>query len=230
MVLCGHKLCKGKFICGQIVGDTKNPGGNIYNMGDVYIHKRHKVYGWHSLAESNFYKALVNKVKNGIIVEIGVYGGVSLLGVVETCQKNNNHIYGIDPWENINTANGQQMSNEQKKTYREIIKSVRLNLENIVKFEGYNKTVTLISDFSKNAVSQFKNGSIDVIFIDGDHSYKSVYEDLNIWFPKIKKDGVIWGDDFNWKSVQLAVKDFCKIKNIKLRQICDGRAWTIKRN
>jgi predicted O-methyltransferase YrrM len=226
---CKHLKCKEYTICGQISGkDKKNPGGNIYTPGQVYKHKTHKVLGWHSADESLFYNQLVGSLTNGIIVEVGVFGGASLLGVIDSCKKTNSHIYGIDPWEKIIVANGVQMLKEQQIIYRERIQKIRLNLESIIKQEGYDKNVTLIHDFATNATHQFDNESVDVAFIDGDHAYDAVYEDMKIWLPKIKIGGTMWGDDFGgWESVRTAVQDFCKNNNIKLQKICGGRAWAI---
>ena len=39
-------------------------------------------------------------------------------------------------------------------------------------------------------------GSIDLIFIDGNHTYKYVLEDLENYYPKLNKNGIICGDDF----------------------------------
>ena len=42
----------------------------------------------------------------------------------------------------------------------------------------------------------FENESIDWIYIDGNHSYEFVKEDLNNWWPKIKPGGFMCGDDY----------------------------------
>ncbi len=47
-----------------------------------------------------------------------------------------------------------------------------------------------------NTLNQIENNSLDLIFIDGNHTYKYVLEDLENYYPKLKKDGIICGDDF----------------------------------
>jgi len=230
MANCNHAKCRNHAVCGHIAGDgPKNPGGNIHTTSRLRKHKTHRFYGWHSLAESNLYNNLIRSLNNGIIVEIGVYGGASLLGVIESCQQTNSHIYGVDPWEKISSANGMPLVARKRKIYRRKIKKIRLNLEHIIQCEGYDKNVTLVHDFSKNVAPTFKNGSVDVVFIDGDHSYDSVYEDLSLWLPKVKRGGTIWGDDFGWRSVQLAVHNFCANNNIKYQRVCGRRAWIINK-
>jgi predicted O-methyltransferase YrrM len=230
MANCNHGKCRNKPICGHIAGtDRKNPGGNIYTPGQLHKHKGHQLRGWHSAEESKLYNKFISGLKNGIIVEVGVFGGASLLGVISSCQKTNSHIYGIDPWEKIEIANGVPMPKDKKEIYRDSIKDIRLNLEKIIKAENYSNNVTLIRDFSRNAVKKFKNKSVDIVFIDGDHAYNSVYEDLGLWLPKVKPGGIVWGDDFCWGSVKMAVKDFCRNNKITFQQVCGNRAWKIRK-
>jgi len=38
--------------------------------------------------------------------------------------------------------------------------------------------------------------SLDFCYIDADHSYRAVSDDIRLWFPKIKKEGLLGGHDF----------------------------------
>jgi len=51
---------------------------------------------------------------------------------------------------------------------------------------------------SEKAAKFFANGSLDLVFIDGDHSYEMVKLDIELWLPKIKKGGIMCGHDYNW--------------------------------
>jgi predicted O-methyltransferase YrrM len=68
---------------------------------------------------------------------------------------------------------------------------------------------TAIKATSKAAARKFKAQSLDVVFIDLDHSYEAVKEDIKLWLPKVKKGGYIAGDDYheNWKGVIQAVDE-----------------------
>ena len=37
---------------------------------------------------------------------------------------------------------------------------------------------------------------LDIVFIDADHSYEAVKEDIQLWYPKIRKGGIICGHDY----------------------------------
>ena len=49
---------------------------------------------------------------------------------------------------------------------------------------------------SREAVEQFDEGSLDFVFVDGDHSYEGVRDDIKLWRSKIKPGGWICGHDY----------------------------------
>ena len=86
-------------------------------------------------------------------------------------------------------------------------------------FEGYSaddfhKRLESVKDYyklhemtSNDAVLLFEDGSIDFLLIDGDHSYEGVKKDITNYLPKMKKGGVIVGDDAWGPDVQNALRD-----------------------
>jgi hypothetical protein len=67
----------------------------------------------------------------------------------------------------------------------------------------------IIRKFSADAAGDFDDRSLDWIYIDGNHSYEACLEDLRLWAPKVKDDGLILGHDFVPKfGVVQAVRDF----------------------
>ena len=76
---------------------------------------------------------------------------------------------------------------------------------------------------------QLKN--LKIIYLDGDHSYESVLDDLNNWYPKLKKFGVMCGDDYGHPSgvgVIKAVTEFSRDKNIIVHYGDDNQFWFVK--
>ena len=43
--------------------------------------------------------------------------------------------------------------------------------------------------------------------VDGAHEYDAVLDDIENWWPKLKPDGVMFGDDFKLKSVEEAIRN-----------------------
>jgi predicted O-methyltransferase YrrM len=72
-----------------------------------------------------------------------------------------------------------------------------------------DRNYKVIKSTSKAASKKFADESLDVVFIDLDHSYEAVKEDIRLWLPKVKKGGYIAGDDYqeNWKGVIQAVDE-----------------------
>jgi hypothetical protein len=94
------------------------------------------------------------------------------------------------------------------------------------------KQIELIHDSSTNASKKFKESEIDAIYIDGNHEYQSVTEDLSYWFSKIKSNGFICGHDYGprWPGVIQAVDEFCASHNQKIiKRYCDS-SWMIRKS
>lgn len=54
---------------------------------------------------------------------------------------------------------------------------------------------------------EFKDKSIDFLFLDGCHSYPYVEDELKAWLPKMKKHSMICGHDYNTEPIQKATKN-----------------------
>lgn len=82
-------------------------------------------------------------------------------------------------------------------------------------------------DFSYNVVSKFEDNSIDFIYIDADHRYESVKQDLELYLPKLKKGGVIGGHDYHesWPGVCSAVDEVVGIPTKKF----EDNSWIVKK-
>lgn len=65
---------------------------------------------------------------------------------------------------------------------------------------------------------QIADGSIDAIFIDGDHSYEAVSKDLPFWWKKLRKGGWLLGDDYAscHPGTKQAVDEFTVKNNLKI--------------
>jgi predicted O-methyltransferase YrrM len=62
---------------------------------------------------------------------------------------------------------------------------------------------------SLEAAQLFKDGSLDAVYIDADHSYPSAREDILTWKPKVRPGGILSGHDYGrcHIGVKLAVDE-----------------------
>lgn len=72
------------------------------------------------------------------------------------------------------------------------------------------------------------NGSLDLVFIDGDHSYKACRSDIEAWLWKVRPGGVLAGHDYApryARTVARAVNDFVSRRDLKLH--LNGENWWV---
>lgn len=75
-------------------------------------------------------------------------------------------------------------------------------LDHTLKVTSFAKErVHPIKGFSTAVAAKFPDEYFDWIYIDAMHDYKNVADDLRAWFPKLRKGGLLSGDDF-WNSDQ----------------------------
>ena len=75
---------------------------------------------------------------------------------------------------------------------------------------NYPDKVRIYTTKSKLAAKIIPNDHFDFVFIDANHNYQSVYEDIMIWRQKIKHGGFICGHDWGdvrFPGVSKAVED-----------------------
>jgi hypothetical protein len=115
--------------------------------------------------------------------------------------------------------------------------------ENAMRMFGSDPSIVFHEGDSKVTLAEMPDDYFDLIYIDGDHSYKGCLSDLTTSFRKIKNQGWIAGHDFavNYKKcrhrwhfgVRDAVTDFCKDNNQKISALfldgCVSYAIRIKK-
>ena len=172
------------------------------------------IEGWFNYA--NTYNDLIYAMPhNGTFVECGAWLGKSSSYLCDKVSETRPDIkvYIVDSWEG---------SKDELDTYHKLARETdiyQLFLDNM----GSRK-FTPIKGLSEDAVKQFQDESIDVVFIDMCHLYECVKEDLQLWYPKVKYNGYIAGHDWSWPGVKEALFE---IFPGHLR--ADGDCWLIQK-
>jgi hypothetical protein len=68
---------------------------------------------------------------------------------------------------------------------------------------------------SLEVAGEMAPGKLDFVFIDANHSYEAVKEDLEAWYPKIRKGGLFSGHDYQWEGVRKAVDEFFELNGLE---------------
>ena len=82
---------------------------------------------------------------------------------------------------------------------------------------------------SVEALNGFPDGSFDLIYVDGNHSFEHVLQDLVVAYRKLRRGGFLCADDWDWKdeqgrtSVREAVVAFLQVQVVDFVQIRGGQ-------
>lgn len=114
-------------------------------------------------------------------VEIGSYKGE----YTEILAKSGLKIYAIDPWRVYADCGPPQYQKKMDRFYEHAQKTLA----------PYSNCV-IIRKTSMEALSDFEDESLDFVYIDGNHHFKYITEDICEWTKKIKKGGIISGHDY----------------------------------
>ena len=147
-----------------------------------------------------------NLNKDSIVCEIGSFEGKSseLFALLVKS------VYCVDPWDLYHEIGDEFMSQSENK-FDDVLK--RYN--NIIK----------IKNFSVDVSKTFENEFFDCVYIDGDHNYEPVKQDIQHWIPKVKNGGFISGHDYNLWGIRKAIDE--TFKDVPIRVYSD-QSWIIK--
>lgn len=132
---------------------------------------------WHDIGH------MLNALKFEKGVEIGVYKGVFTQTLARRAP--NMKLYGVDAWT----------------TYDGYLDYPPGDLESVgypqaVERASRYPNVELIKGWSKDVAPRFEDGSLDFMYLDANHTYPCVKEDLALWVSKVRVGGIVMGHDY----------------------------------
>lgn len=162
------------------------------------INAANRCYGWCSREKTSILIDLVLQAKPETIVEIGVYGGRSLIVMALTQQMLKiGKTYGIDPWDSQASVQGLKdqahlecwSSINHEAVMHDCMDKIRaLGLEPQVKIlRATSAEAPLIKD-------------IGILHVDGNHSEDGYLLDVVKWVPQVKKGGLVILNDLHWQE------------------------------
>ena len=178
----------------------------------------------------------IYKPKN--FIEVGVFQGVTSRNVCEKLyeiHKENFLFHGIDIFEdtNINIDNKEmtikhnKISNPFKHlVFNIILKKNLFSIDSIYSFlKKFKNNVLLYKGFSETQLPKIDMSKIDMVFLDGGHSYETVRSDLSLILKGIKKNKIIICDDYDQvdygvkKAVDELLNQVTEIKQLNKRLV-----------
>ena len=151
---------------------------------------------------------LITKNNFKIYVEIGLGKGMTVEYLLNNISDPEFKMYGVDPFTTYPELRKNNAASAR------FISTMHRNEGLVAGVVGDDKRFTLIKKMSDDAALDFEHESIDIVFIDGNHSYDYVLRDMENWTPLVRKGGVVAGHDYTtdptsrYYSVQEAVNKF----------------------
>lgn len=143
--------------------------------------------------------------RDSIGCEIGVWKGRFTRTVLSVVQPS--LLYLIDPYQAQNTDTGEQSSKNAQTDLDRIFTETKLKIESVAQ----NTQLKFIRKFSINVDLEIPDGSLDWMYIDGDHSYTGALNDLKLAQKKVRRGGWIVCDDYRPScGVFQAVQEACQ--------------------
>ncbi len=155
---------------------------------------------------------------NGSIVEVGCLFGRSAFTWASS-SKESVKIYCIDPWDekSMPAYTGFSM---KRGTYQGLIKNTKENfLNNLSLFQ--NKIVAIQQ---KSPLAHW-DLSVDIVYLDGDHTYTSVKDDIVFWSQFLGSKSIICGDDYTaeFSGLVEAVDEMAMKLDYQVKRL--GKLW-----
>jgi hypothetical protein len=137
-------------------------------------------------------KNLINKG-----VEVGSFKGEFARTILEKWQGT---LYMVDAWYELEDYNDMSNIGLNQDAYVEAMRSIN----------EFRNRAYMLRCLSKQAVDLFPDESLDFVYIDANHEYSYVVEDIKLWYPKVKKGGIVAGHDYldiDWYDDEYSEKD-----------------------
>lgn len=161
---------------------------------------------------------LIKEYRCGEVAEIGVFKGVLARNVLTRCQLA--RYYLVDPWMPYRDEGASG-------------KDVTLDGWNDICYRIYDEfqerpELRIIRLDSVRASRLFKPESLDLVFINANHTYEAVSADIQVWLPTVREGGVLAGHDYHWQGGYVGLKkavDEC----LTAVRLLHGGVWYIEK-
>lgn len=170
---------------------------------------RPDIQGWSSDILP-WYAARANELPDGCkYVELGVHHGRSLLFLAEYLYdqgKFKSYVIGFDTW-------------HEEGSWEAFEKNRR-------SVWPANNLIITDRKPSAEAAELYDDESVDLVFIDADHTYAAVKADIDAWWPKIKRGRCFGGHDYRADLAQ-AVDEFALANKLHVHHF-SSVWWVVK--
>jgi len=121
-----------------------------------------------------------------MIAEVGSWKGMSTSVLAKAIRDYNGKVFTIDHWMGSKRVPHHKVA--------KIVDIYSIFKRNMIALGVWDIIYPLVMD-SQTAAQIFADGILDLVFIDADHRYECIKEDISYWLPKLKNGGILCGHD-----------------------------------
>lgn len=138
----------------------------------------------------------VSALRPRILVELGSYRGASYCAFCQAVKslQTKTKCYAVDTWQ------GDEHAGKLEESVYTILQEHHNPL--------YSEFSTLLRSTFDDALPKFDNNSVDLLHIDGFHTYEAVKHDFETWLPKMSERGIVLFHDTAVKEKDFGVWKF----------------------
>lgn len=141
-------------------------------------------------------KSLLPDYPKGIGVEVGTFKGEFAQEIMKVWDGT---LFLIDVWRDLGVEynDSSNHKNFQGGVYGDCMRNI----------QGFEDRAIMIRATSEISSNFFEDNSLDFVYIDANHAYEFVKQDIELWFPKVKKGGLVMGHDYlkmDWSTPPFA--------------------------
>ena len=139
---------------------------------------------------------LVSEIKPRVLVELGTHLGNSYFTFCQSVKESKlkTTCYAVDCWE------GDAQAGQYEQTVYDTVKNYN--------DENYHQFSKLLKMRFDEALNEIPDGSVDLLHIDGLHTYEAVHHDYETWLPKLSGNGLVMFHDIAVERKDFGVKKF----------------------
>lgn len=148
------------------------------------------------------YHSLVQSAQDGAhFVELGSWRGSSTAYMCVEIANSGKQIKFdcVDTW--LGSLDEEVHQNDPAVVSDTLFDEFTRNLERVKDYYTAHRMTTL------EAAKLYEDHSLDFVFIDAQHTYEAVTEDIKAWLPKVKSGGILAGHDIFHGPVRRAVEE-----------------------
>jgi hypothetical protein len=177
----------------QLLSD-ENISGGYTAVSNLTMKKLKQIYGRFKRQYLNPRAHVLELInQDSVCAEIGVWKGDFSRLILKKSPKK---LYLIDPWMYFPEFKDRIYGDTEKGNSQQLMDNIH---DKVVARFSNAKNVEFCRETSDVAAHRFADNSLDFVYIDGNHNYEFVKQDLETYITKTRVGGYITGDDYIFK-------------------------------